>query len=656
MLGDWAHQRAHNQARTECRGSGGRGARVRACSRRAERPQGGTVAAGGAAASGQVVSEVLRKRRRIPRTAPRLQPPDTGTGSDPRLKRDGRSRRDQNGFQQWVETCRPIVWLPAGIPAAWRQHIWVMMADHYLETIALDWGKTVQRVMGGVDQDALGVRVEKDLRQSSLKRYGGADQKRFAAALKRLLVAYARWNERTGYCQGFITPAAVILAAMGGDEGAAFKVLVHLLDNVLPDNYFANSISALTVDVTVFHELLKIQLPDLWQHLEHLYRAAKQAGDGRCVLPLHSVVTMHWFLTLFTSCLPKDSVLWIFDAIFFEGSEVMLRVALAVWAQLAEWIGRCQSIEEVSFGLSREMVARKVLEPEGLMQAVRSMAALPCLKVRELRERYRSGPVQTKPTVTSARPHEPSLRRSTASETNGHCTFLAAVGYAQTQNQHHTDSSETQSGVTLVPPGKTKGVSRLLNEQRLEKSSSGRGDGGPSGQAAEAGHKEQRRRLLGPWCSQVSRRTLVRGPRGRAAGSDTVSLLQDHNDVCKADPPNDPASVYPRLDRSWKTPATSWENDGKGTELQTGPSRENGGHGLSGVERLFQTLDIWEQQPGLSPAPERSPSDIPKAKGLATAPTEKRTSTGLPGCLFTKPLAHKNTAIRRIAHMPQLSH
>ncbi|XP_055511105.1 TBC1 domain family member 30-like [Leucoraja erinacea] len=553
---------------------------------------------------GQVVGEVLRKRRRISRAAPRLQRPrDTDTGVDTRLKRGGGNLVDHDGFQQWVDTCRPIVWLPAGIPSAWRQRMWVMMADHYLDTIAVDWGKTVERVMAGLDQDVLGVRVEKDLRQSSLKQYGGADLKRFLAALKRLLVAYARWNQHTGYCQGFITPAAVILAAMGSDEGAALKVLLYLLDHVLPDSYFANSISALTVDVTVFHELLKIQLPDLWQHLEHLYRAAKQASDGRCVLPLHSVVTMHWLLTLFTSCLPKDSVIWIFDAIFFEGSEVMLRVALAIWAQLAEWIGRCQSIEEVSFGLSREMMARKVLEPVGLMQAVRSMAAFPSLKVRELREKYSRGPPQTKPSVASVRPNDPSLRK-TGSETNGHCTFLAAVGYAQTQNQHNTGSSDSQSGTTLPYPSKTKNMNRFLADQRLENGTKARGNGGHQlGETSETGHKEQRKRLLAPWCLQVSRRTLCRGSKGRSACSDTVSLLQETNDVYKADPPKTADSARPPPEGSWENPGTSWDRDGKRSE----PWWERDGGGPSAVETLLQTLHISEQRPGPSPAPRTSP-------------------------------------------------
>lgn len=50
--------------------------------------------------------------------------------------------------------------------------------------------------------------------------------------------------------------------------------------------------------------------------------------------PLTNVFTMQWFLTLFATCLPNHTVLKIWDSVFFEGSEIILRVALAIWAKL----------------------------------------------------------------------------------------------------------------------------------------------------------------------------------------------------------------------------------------------------------------------------------------------------------------------------------
>lgn len=52
--------------------------------------------------------------------------------------------------------------------------------------------------------------------------------------------------------------------------------------------------------------------------------------------PLTNVFTMQWFLTLFCHCLPQEAVLRVWDLIFLEGDEVLLRTALAIWEGLSE--------------------------------------------------------------------------------------------------------------------------------------------------------------------------------------------------------------------------------------------------------------------------------------------------------------------------------
>lgn len=52
--------------------------------------------------------------------------------------------------------------------------------------------------------------------------------------------------------------------------------------------------------------------------------------------PLINVFTMQWFLTLFCTCLPTSCVLRVWDLVLIEGSDILLRTALAIWALLAE--------------------------------------------------------------------------------------------------------------------------------------------------------------------------------------------------------------------------------------------------------------------------------------------------------------------------------
>ena len=52
--------------------------------------------------------------------------------------------------------------------------------------------------------------------------------------------------------------------------------------------------------------------------------------------PLTNVFTMQWFLTLFATCLPKETALRVCDSVFLEGSEILLRTAVAIWGKLQE--------------------------------------------------------------------------------------------------------------------------------------------------------------------------------------------------------------------------------------------------------------------------------------------------------------------------------
>lgn len=52
--------------------------------------------------------------------------------------------------------------------------------------------------------------------------------------LKRVLVSYSRWNPSVGYCQGFNMIGAMLLQMTSGDETLTLKVLIFLIEGVLP--------------------------------------------------------------------------------------------------------------------------------------------------------------------------------------------------------------------------------------------------------------------------------------------------------------------------------------------------------------------------------------------------------------------------------------
>ncbi|XP_028939940.1 TBC1 domain family member 30 isoform X2 [Antrostomus carolinensis] len=241
------------------------------------------------------------------------------------------------------------------------------------------------------DDDSMGIQIVKDLHRTGCSSYCGQEAEQDRVVLKRVLLAYARWNKSVGYCQGFNILAALILEVMEGSEGDALKIMIYLIDKVLPDSYFVNNLRALSVDMAVFRDLLRMKLPELSQHLDTLQRAANRESGGGYEPPLTNVFTMQWFLTLFATCLPNHTVLKIWDSVFFEGSEIILRVALAIWAKLGEQIECCETADEFysTMGkLTQEMLEDSLIDSNELMQTVYTMAQFPFPQLAELREKY----------------------------------------------------------------------------------------------------------------------------------------------------------------------------------------------------------------------------------------------------------------------------
>ncbi|XP_070997756.1 LOW QUALITY PROTEIN: TBC1 domain family member 30 [Oncorhynchus clarkii lewisi] len=313
---------------------------------------------------------------------------------DTRLKFTIEPSLGKNGFQQWYDALKAVVRLPTGIPKEWRKRVWLTLADQYLHSISIDWDKTLRFAFNersNPDDDSLGIQIVKDLHRTGCSSYSGQEGEQDRVVLKRVLLAYARWNKAVGYCQGFNVLAALILEVTEGNESHALKVMIYLIDKVLPESYFANNLRSLSVDMAVFRDLLRMKLPHLSQHLHLLQKTADREAGGSYEPPLTNVFTMQWFLTMFATCLPPNTVLKIWDSVFFEGSEVLLRVALAIWSHLGEHIEYCQTADEFysTMGwITQEMLENSLIDCSHLMQTVYSMAVFPFPQLAELREKY----------------------------------------------------------------------------------------------------------------------------------------------------------------------------------------------------------------------------------------------------------------------------
>lgn len=119
-----------------------------------------------------------------------------------------------------------------------------------------------------------------DLHRTGCSLFCGAAGRDNQAVLRRVLLGFARWNKSVGYCQGLNVLAALILQVMDRAESAAVKVMIYLIEGVLPEGYFADNLRGLSVDMAVFRDLLRSRLPRLSKHLEALQTDAKDKATG----------------------------------------------------------------------------------------------------------------------------------------------------------------------------------------------------------------------------------------------------------------------------------------------------------------------------------------------------------------------------------------
>jgi hypothetical protein len=94
----------------------------------------------------------------------------------------------------------------------------------------------------------------------------------------------------------------------------AFWLLVAVTEKYFLKNYFDSGLVGAQVDQKVLKDLIKLKLPELYDHLEALEIDI-------------SSITLNWFLALFIDSVPFDTLLRVWDTFLLEGSKVLFRVS-----------------------------------------------------------------------------------------------------------------------------------------------------------------------------------------------------------------------------------------------------------------------------------------------------------------------------------------
>ncbi|CAG8492126.1 5802_t:CDS:2 [Cetraspora pellucida] len=145
-------------------------------------------------------------------------------------------------------------------------------------------------------------------------------------SLRRVLTAFSLYSPNIGYCQSLNYVAGILLLFM--DEEKAFWMLVTIIHDYLPENMYDVTMEGSNVDQAVLMSLIMRKMPDIWNKMNGGANCDIEKLDGN--MPTITLVTSHWFLTLYINILPIETLLRVWDCFFYEGNKILFRVALAI--------------------------------------------------------------------------------------------------------------------------------------------------------------------------------------------------------------------------------------------------------------------------------------------------------------------------------------
>ncbi|KAE9418885.1 hypothetical protein Angca_003409, partial [Angiostrongylus cantonensis] len=267
------------------------------------------------------------------------------SGTDSKIRFSLEPLSNNGGVEQWKRSMRAIIRIPGGIPSLIRIKLWSTLADLHIRLAGFKWEQ--------IRRNTLSEKIQPD------------DNKIHSQILKDL--------NRTGWSEF-------------DDEKKLKQVMIFLIECVLPRGYFDQSLGALSVDLIVMRDLMLQRLPAIIHHLEQL-----QSNEYEP--PLINLFSMHWFLTLFTTCLPRNCVMRVWDALMLNGSEILIRTAIALWSKISSSrkILHTSSADEfytLMKNLCKDLMEMNEQEQDHLMKVIYSMAEFPYPGLTELREKH----------------------------------------------------------------------------------------------------------------------------------------------------------------------------------------------------------------------------------------------------------------------------
>ncbi|GIL48738.1 hypothetical protein Vafri_5180 [Volvox africanus] len=192
------------------------------------------------------------------------------------------------------------------------------------------------------------------------------------AALRRVLQAYSVHNDRVGYVRAMNTIVGLMLVALNRNEEAAFWLLAALVEDILYPGTYSRNLEGCQVEMRALDELIASKLPRLHEHFASIDLDI-------------SMLATDWYLGLYSVSLPSETVMRVWDALFYEGPKILFRVAVAILKIYEEHMLRVKDAGELMMRMrnaAATMHQRDVL----LATAFDGIGGLPMATIDRFRE------------------------------------------------------------------------------------------------------------------------------------------------------------------------------------------------------------------------------------------------------------------------------
>lgn len=263
----------------------------------------------------------------------------------------GLGNKGKVGRAKWNEFMSLVL---GGIPVAYRAKIWaecsgataLRIPGYYEDLISRSNADDDPSVVAQIEMD-----IHRTLTDNIFFRKGPGVSK-----LNEVLLAYSRRNPEVGYCQGMNLIAGCLLLIMPTAEDA-FWVLTSIIENILPQGYYDQSLLASRADQQVLRRYVAEILPRLSLHLEDLSVELE-------------ALTFQWFLSVFTDCLSAEALFRVWDVVLCtnDGSTFLFQVALALLKLNEQQLLQCSTPAAVYTYINHQMT-NHAISIDGLIRA-----------------------------------------------------------------------------------------------------------------------------------------------------------------------------------------------------------------------------------------------------------------------------------------------